>query len=68
MMCTDVRIVLCEVCGSEGRIYTPSYCFDEYGNHMDYVHDCPWCEATGGELIKVYPIEMDDLDAMAGAS
>lgn len=55
-MCdTDYRVVLCEACGSEGRIY--------HGDpDTGWSEPCKWCEGTGGELIQVYPIEMEDLD------
>lgn len=48
---TDYRVVLCEVCGSEGRLVD-----DYYGDRP-----CKWCEGTGGEVIVVQPIEQDDL-------
>lgn len=54
-MDTDHRVVLCEACGSEGRIS------DDYGNDP-----CPWCEGTGGEVILVQPIEMADLEQGEG--
>jgi len=54
----DHRIVACEACGTEGRIY--------HGNcdkPWDYVEECPYCDGTGGEIITTQPIEMADLDA-----
>lgn len=58
----DVRVLPCEHCGSEGRIYrghpndpNPTDC-----------GECPFCEGTGGELISVEPITMDDLCAADG--
>jgi hypothetical protein len=55
---SDHRIVLCEVCGSEGRILT--------GHPNDpYPRDggpCPACEGTGLEVIEVEPITEEDLD------
>jgi hypothetical protein len=53
---TDWRVVLCESCGSEGRTYRSSGGPDE----IDY-GPCPYCEGTGGEMIRVEPIEIDDL-------
>lgn len=53
----DYRIVLCEACGSEGRILTNN------GGPDDIDHgECPYCEGTGGEIVSVQPIEMSDLD------
>lgn len=63
----DYRVVLCETCGSEGRL-----CYDtgircrETGAAMERYEPCPWCEGTGGEIIEVQPIEMEDLDIIAG--
>lgn len=54
----DLRIVACEACGTEGRIY--------HGNGdkpWDYVEECPYCDGTGGEIITTQPIEMADLDS-----
>jgi hypothetical protein len=54
----DLRIVACEACGTEGRVY--------HGNGdkpWDYVEECPYCDGTGGEIITTQPIEMADLDA-----
>ena len=54
----DHRIVACEACGTEGRIY--------HGNGdkpWDYVEECPYCDGTGGEIITTQPIEMADLDS-----
>jgi hypothetical protein len=67
-MC-DVRVVLCETCGSEGRIYVT--CTD-YSPHWGYTQGqvdigrCEACEGTGGELIGVAPIDEDDLENMSG--
>lgn len=53
----DIRIVLCEACGSEGRIYHGD------GSHrMDWVELCPYCEGTGGEMIEVEPIDLEDIE------
>jgi hypothetical protein len=51
----DWRIVLCECCGSEGRIY--------HGEYDDgWSKPCDVCEGTGGEIIETQPITMEDLD------
>lgn len=53
----DFRLVLCEHCGSEGRIYS--------GHPNDpYPRDegpCSVCEGTGMELVEVEPITLEDL-------
>jgi DnaJ-class molecular chaperone len=66
-MCKSWRVVLCEACGSEGRIYIDTYQRDEYGNMMEAAEECPYCEGTGGELIETQPIELADLDQMGVA-
>jgi hypothetical protein len=54
----DHRIITCEACGTEGRIY------HGIGDKpWDYVEECPYCDGTGGEIITTQPIEMADLDA-----
>jgi hypothetical protein len=50
---TDWRIVLCEACGSEGKLDVGLYEIE-----------CPNCNGTGGEIIEVFPITLDDLYAM----
>ncbi|MER9217909.1 hypothetical protein NKI48_03090 [Mesorhizobium sp. M0644] len=50
----DFRIVGCEACGTEGRIYHGE-CDDGYSE------PCPYCEGTGGEIIPVEPVTIDDL-------
>ena len=54
---TNYRLVRCEACGSEGRILT-----NDGGPYDQDWGECPYCEGTGGEVIKVEPIEMSDLD------
>jgi hypothetical protein len=53
----NLRVVPCEACGTEGRFYTSN------GNDPDWTDhgECPYCEGTGGELIEVQPIELEDL-------
>jgi len=50
----DVRVVACDACRAEGRTA------DFYDGPMP----CPVCEGTGGEVIEVQPVEMDDLPAL----
>ena len=59
------RIVLCEGCGSEGRIYRSTGQSDRYGNELIDDEPCPYCDGTGGEIIKTYPITLEDLEAIA---
>lgn len=54
--CQECRIVLCEHCGSEGRIYR-----GQYDDERD-CGECPACEGTGGEIVTVTPITVEDLD------
>lgn len=54
----DVRVILCEACGSEGRILTSNG--GPYDN--DY-GECKVCDGRGFYFIETQPIEMDDLDA-----
>ena len=51
----DIRFVLCESCGSEGRIYC-----GQYEDERD-CGPCSICEGTGMMEIEVEPIEMEDL-------
>lgn len=54
----EIRYVLCEHCGSEGRVLTMS------GNDPDSERDhgpCPVCEGTGRMEVRVEPITMEDL-------
>lgn len=60
---SNPRIVLCEACGSEGRVLRAEYSTDP--NPRD-CGPCPYCEGTGGEIIETQPIELDDLDEMCG--
>lgn len=53
----NIRLVLCEACGSEGRILICDGGPDERDHG-----ECPACNGTGRELVEVEPIEMDDLD------
>ncbi len=54
---TDYRIILCEACSSEGRVYR-GHANDP--NPRDE-GPCPACEGTGGEIIETQPIELEDL-------
>jgi hypothetical protein len=51
-------MVLCEACGSEGRILTTN------GNDPDATDHgpCPCCDGTGIEIVECKPIAMEDLD------
>lgn len=64
MPADNLRIVWCETCGSEGRIYRQAtyHSSAHIGapNEID-CGECPDCEGTGGALIEVEPIDQDDL-------
>lgn len=65
-MC-DLRIIPCEYCGTEGRIYERHLVYERNAApHEDDVEvgPCPCCEGTGGEIIKVQPIELEDLEVL----
>jgi hypothetical protein len=52
---TDYRIIGCEYCGTEGRIYR-----GQYEDERD-CGPCPACEGERSIVIEVEPIEMEDL-------
>lgn len=68
-MSEDFRIVPCEACGSEGRIYIANGDDRETGAPQERDGGpCPYCEGIGGEIISVETITIDDLsDEMAMA-
>jgi hypothetical protein len=49
------RIIRCEFCQSEGRIYRGMY-----EDERD-CGPCPACEGTGGEIIETLSITLEDL-------
>lgn len=53
---TTTILVLCEACGSEGRMFVGSY-----EDERD-IGECPVCHGTGREEVEGEPIEMEDLD------
>jgi hypothetical protein len=56
----DARVVLCDECGSEGRIYHRSSC-----NPYEEVDcgPCSRCEGTGWMVVEVEPITEGDTHA-----
>jgi hypothetical protein len=50
---SDPRIVPCEACGSEGRVYR--------GQDERDCGPCPACDGTGGEIVETEPVTLDDL-------
>lgn len=56
-------IVLCECCGSEGRIYRRASWLDSDAGPGE-IDDgpCEACDGTGREMIEGEPITMEDLD------
>ncbi|MGY3609892.1 MULTISPECIES: hypothetical protein [unclassified Bradyrhizobium] len=63
---SNARVVLCEACGSEGRLFTLTHISREDGQWDGHSEPCPWCEGTGGEVIETQPIDMEDLEEMCG--
>ena len=51
----DPRIVPCERCQTEGRIYC-----GQYEDEQD-CGPCPVCEGTGGEIVETEPVTLEDL-------
>ena len=62
---TDWCLVLCERCGSEGRIYAalPRAHYAEPSE--EDLGECGECEGTGYAFVECEPIEMEDLDEAA---
>lgn len=61
----DWRVVGCEACGTEGRIYRSAGHDRTTGAPQeDDCGPCPYCEGTGGEMVPVFPIDLTDLDLM----
>lgn len=58
----EVRVELCDACGSEGRILVTDYYYDHDGLQMGERDEgpCPWCEGTGREIIPVEPVDDDE--------
>lgn len=66
-MSAEVRIVFCEACQSEGRIYvSDGFSWDDGPRERD-IGPCEVCEGTGGEIVEVQPIDLSDLDQATGA-
>jgi hypothetical protein len=63
---SEWRIVPCENCGTEGRLTWQTGGMDDYGNPLEDSAPCPCCDETGGEIIAVQPIEIEDLDEIGG--
>lgn len=63
---TDFRLVLCENCGSEGRlyrrcmVYEPGCAFAH--EDQEDAGECPECKGTGRALVEVEPITIEDLE------
>lgn len=67
----DPILVLCETCGSEGRIivrcmaYEPGCATPHHHGERDE-GECPDCEGTGYALIEGEPITLEDLEEYGG--
>jgi hypothetical protein len=59
-MCGDFRIVPCEWCGTEGRLYRTASGHPNDPDTID-IGPCSACEGTGGEIVEVEPITMEEL-------
>lgn len=63
---TDIRVVPCQACSSEGRR------FSGHPNDPNPKDEglCDACDGTGGEIVEVSPVEMEDLErcAVCGAT
>lgn len=60
-MCNE-RLVLCDHCGSEGRLY---HGHPNDPNPRD-VGPCPVCEGTGMMLVETEPLTMEEALALDG--
>jgi hypothetical protein len=66
---SDPRIIPCECCGTEGRIYVLDFnhCHETGGGWGERdIGSCEACEGTGGEIIETQPITFEDLEMMEG--
>lgn len=61
---SEARIMPCERCGSEGRLYSGRA--NDPNPHDD--GPCPVCEGTGGEIIETEPVTLDDLCCSDGVA
>ena len=52
-MRSDFRIICCAACNGEGHTLD--------GWDFDAPLQCQWCDGTGGEIIRVEPITIEDL-------
>lgn len=60
---SDVRVVLCDACGSEGRVLRSN------GGPYDIdCGECPECRGVGSVIIETQSIEISDLDAVVDVS
>jgi len=62
-MIEDTIFVLCEACGSEGRIIVSAGYDRETGAPLERDQGpCEYCEGTGIETIEGEPIDEDDIE------
>ena len=63
-MC-DLIIVPCDACLTEGRIYVAAGYDRETGAPQERDDGpCPYCEGTGGEIIRGEPLTVDDMEIL----
>ena len=60
---SDTIFVLCENCGSEGRLYRTIWHPYAEPEEVDD-GECSWCHGTGFEEVECAPIDEEDLDDM----
>lgn len=64
------RLVPCERCGSEGRIYVGALVYEPGCGHAHWGErddgECPECRGRGEVQIDDEPIELEDLYRMQG--
>lgn len=68
---TNPRVVFCEACGSEGRIYRRGWVYESGCSHahVGEVDDgeCPVCQGRGEVEIETQPVDLADLEIIGGA-
>ena len=63
-MC-DVRLDVCSCCDGEGRVYERVWVYERgcgFAHEDDAdVGPCDECDGTGGALVPVEPVELEDV-------
>jgi len=63
----DPRVIPCQHCGTEGRIYRRAWIYEPGCGHAHHhgeedCGECPTCEGTCGEIIETEPITLEDME------